>query len=472
MSDTTTKGVRRKTDAIAVIAACALFMESLDATAIVPAFPQMAASFGTEAVALSVGISAYLIAMAIFIPASAWAAERFGTRKVFSVAIIGFTVSSVMCGLSTSLDQFTLARCLQGMSAAMMSPVARLEVLRRADKSDLMRAIALTTGIGLTAFAVGPPIGGVLTTYLSWRWIFFLNVPIGIVGVILVLTHFDRTVSASARRFEVRGFALTGGALALLLYSIEQIGRGGTLLTTVIPFCTGLLLGGMALRHARTATNPFLSIAPISVRTFRDCMIQAASLFRLQYGSASFLIPLMLQLGFGRSSFETGLLVAVLLSGDLTAKLYVNQLLRSFGFRGTLLAAGGAVILSTLGLAVISPSAPDALLLPLLFAVGSTRSIVFSGLNVLSFADISREQLPAASTLMSMAQQLAIAGGVSAGALLLTMSSSFQDASDILPLTGFRLAIVLSLLPTVPGMLILLRLSPKDGAELGGFRKV
>src|SRR5204863_4256108 len=187
---------------LALIVAAAFFMEILDGAVISPAIPEIATSFGSTSVAVSTGISSYLITVAIFIPASAWLSDRFGARRVFAYAIALFTLASILCGLSTNLPQFTLARILQGIGGAMMSPVGRIEVMRRTDKAQLLRMIAFLTWPGLTGLVVGPPVGGLLTTYLSWRWIFFINIPIGMLGIALVLAFFDRTRSSAPRRFD------------------------------------------------------------------------------------------------------------------------------------------------------------------------------------------------------------------------------------------------------------------------------
>ena len=250
---------------IALIAAAALFMEILDATIISPAIPQMAMSFGTTPVAVSTGISSYLITVAIFIPASAWLSDRFGARTVFACAIAVFTIASVLCGLAETLTQFTAARVLQGIGGAMMSPVARIAVMRRTEKAQLLRMIAFVTWPGLSALVIGPPLGGLLTTYLSWRWIFYINLPIGIIGIILVLTFFERSKASAPRRFDALGFVLTGAALGALISGIESISRNEPLAFALSFIAGGLILGTLAVRHARRCPEPLLSLEPFSI---------------------------------------------------------------------------------------------------------------------------------------------------------------------------------------------------------------
>src|SRR5262245_37761398 len=244
---------------IALIAASALFMEILDATIIAPAIPQIAVSFGTTPVALSTGISSYLITVAIFIPASAWLSDRFGARKVFASAIAVFTIASVLCGLAETLTQFTAARVLQGIGGALMSPVGRIEVMRRTDPKQLLRMIAFITWPGLSALVIGPPLGGLMTTYMSWRWIFYMNVPIGVIGIILVLTFYDRSPTTARRRFDALGFVLNGAALGSLIYGIESVSRGGPIIMALAFVGLGLALGASAIRHAPRHPRPLRS---------------------------------------------------------------------------------------------------------------------------------------------------------------------------------------------------------------------
>jgi EmrB/QacA subfamily drug resistance transporter len=459
-----------RADLLALIASAAFFMELLDATIIVPAIPQMAASFGTNAVALSSGITAYLITVAIFIPASAWLSERFGARNVFATAIFVFTVASVLCGLSQTLTEFTLARILQGIGGAMMSPVGRLEILRRTEKAQLLRAIAFLTWPGLTAFAVGPPLGGFFATYVSWPWIFFMNVPIGIIGIVLVLTFFDKGTDAPRRPFDVLGFTLAGGALASLLYGLERLSRAGGWLDGIIFLILGFALGVSAIRHARRHPSPLLPLAPLSIQTFRVGNLNGGGFFRAQVGAIGFMLPVMCQLGLGYSAFESGLLIFVFLMGDLTAKFYANQLIRYFGFKTMLIGGGILIALSLVPLMLVGPDTLLWILLIVLFAAGAIRSVHFSAVNSLTFADVPQQQMHFASTLTSMILPVTMASGVSLAALSLAFSAAARGAGE-LALVDFRITIGVSLLLVLVSIVFYVSLPAKTGADVSGHSK-
>jgi EmrB/QacA subfamily drug resistance transporter len=461
-----------RADTVALIASSAFFMELLDATIIVPAIPQMAETFGTHPVALSTGISAYLLTVAIFIPASAWLTERFGARLVFSVAIAVFTVASVLCGMSETMTEFTLARILQGVGGAMMSPVGRLEVLRRTDKPQLLRAIAFLTWPGLAAFAVGPPLGGFLATYASWPWIFYINVPVGIMGITLVLIHFEKGTTAARRPFDYFGFLVAGGSLACLLYGFERLGHPHEWKQAVAFIGTGLALGWLALRHARRHPSPLLTLEPFKIRTFTIGNIHGGTLFRMQVGAIAFALPVMLQVGLGYSAFHAGLLIFVFLMGDLSSKSYANRLLRRFGFKNVLVYDSLLIALSTLTIIAVTADTPLWLLLPILFAAGSIRSIHFSALNSLNFADVPQQQMNVASTLTSMTQQVTMAAGVSLAAVTLNLSLMLRGAEgDALSLFDFRVTLAISAVLALIIMVVYIRMPSDAGAHVTGHKR-
>lgn len=459
-----------RADLLALIASAAFFMELLDATIIVPAIPQMAETFGTSAVALSSGISAYLIAVAIFIPASAWLSERFGARNVFAVAIAIFTIASVLCGLSQTLTEFTLARILQGVGGAMMSPVGRLEILRRTEKAQLLRAIAFLTWPGLTAFAVGPPLGGFLASYASWQWIFFINVPIGLIGIALVLKFFDKGTDAAPRPFDMLGFLLAGSSLACLLYGLERLGRPDGWIDGLIFFSLGIVLGVLALRHAARHPSPLLPLAPLSVQTFRVGNLNGGGFFRAQVGAVGFMLPVMCQLGLGYTAFQAGLLVFVFLMGDLTAKFYANQLIRYLGFKTMLIGGGLLIALSLVPLMLVDAETPLWILLTVLFAAGAIRSVHFSALNSLTFADVPQPQMHVASTLASMILPVTMASGVSLAALSLAFSTMARNASQV-ALVDFRIALGVCLLLVLVSIVFYASLPARTGADVSGHGK-
>jgi EmrB/QacA subfamily drug resistance transporter len=456
---------------IALIVAAAFFMEILDATIIAPAIPEMAKSFGTTAVAVSTGISSYLITVAIFIPASAWLSDRFGARSVFTFAIALFTVASVLCGYSENLTEFTLARILQGIGGAMMSPVGRIEVMRRTDKAQLLRTIAFLTWPGLSALVIGPPLGGLLTTYLSWRWIFFINVPIGILGIVLVLIYFDKARPVAARPFDILGFLMNGGALGTLIYGIESVSRNESIIATIGFVSIGLILSILAIRRAQRHPTPLLSLAPFSIPSFAAGTISGGGLFRLSASGAAFILPVMFQIGFGTTAFAAGLLVGCYLAGDLGIKVVANQIVRRFGFRNTLIGGTLAVIAVSLPLLVIGPQTPLWFVIPVLVAVGASRSVQFTALNSLIFADLPPEQIGAASALNSMSHQVTSGIGVGLAAVALAVSSLSQGhAGATLTMFDFRIALGFTLLLALAAVVAYIPMSPQTGTHVTGHR--
>lgn len=458
---------------IALIAAAAFFMEILDATIITPAIPEIARSFGTTPVAVSTGISSYLITVAIFIPASAWLSDRFGARNVFSCAIALFTVASVLCGMSETLTEFTLARILQGIGGAMMSPVGRIEVMRRTDKAQLLRTIAFLTWPGLSAFVVGPPLGGLLTTYLSWRWIFFINVPIGIAGIVLVRMYFARERSAAPRPFDLLGFLLNGGALGSLIFGIESISRNESIVVATGFIGLGLVLGTLAIRRAWAHPTPLLSLVPFKTPAFAIGTIYGGALFRLSASGTAFILPVMFQVGFGMSAFGAGLLLGSYLAGDLGIKVLANRIVRMFGFRNTLIGGTVVVALTSIPLLLIGPQTPLWIVVPVLVAIGASRSVQFTALNSLIFAELPGEQISSASALNSMSHQVSSGIGVGLAALALALPAIAQgQAGATLTMFDFRMALGFTVVLVVAAALSYISMSPQTGAHVTGHRPV
>src|SRR5580700_7838049 len=370
----------RRPLAIALLVAGAFFMENLDGTVIATAMPQMARSFGASPVDLNIGMTAYLLALAVFIPISGWLADRFGARTIFGGAIGLFTASSVLCGLSNGLWEFTAARVLQGLGGAMMVPVGRLVVLRTTAKQDLLRSIAYITWPGLAAPILGPPVGGFITTYASWRWIFFLNVPLGLLGIVLALSLIPKSRDGQKRSLDWIGFVLSGAACVSLMYGLDLIGRQEIhWLTTGLLLACSLTLGIGAVRHFRRHPHPLIDLSSLRVPTFA-VTIWGGSLFRIAIGATPFLLPLMFQTGFGMNAFTSGLLVLAVFAGNLLMKPATTPVLRRFGFRTVLIANGLLVAVTIFACALFSSSTPKAIIVAVLFAGGLFRSMQFTSL--------------------------------------------------------------------------------------------
>ena len=431
-----------RASAISLLVAGAFFMENLDGTVIVTAIPAMAKSFGVHPVDLSIGVSAYILALAVLIPASGWLADRFGARTIFASAIVVFTVSSVLCGFSQNLAFFTFARVLQGLGGAMMVPVGRLVVLRSARKEDLISAIAIIVWPGLAAPVLGPPLGGFITTYFSWHWIFYLNVPLGIVALWFAL----RLVPQSERDekpFDWLGFLLTGIACFSFMLGIEFLSRsdppwletGGLLLG-------GVIFGALAVWQARREPHPLVDLWALRLKSF-SLTIWGGTLFRASIGAVPFLLPLLFQIGFGLDAFVSGLLVLSVFAGNIVMKIFTTGTLNRFGFRRVLLVNGllnGIVILAC---ALITPETPVPVIVGLLFVSGLTRSMQFTTLATIAFAEVPPERMNGANTLSNIAQPLGMALGIAVAALALRAAAlAFPAGTGALSLTQFHLAFV------------------------------
>jgi EmrB/QacA subfamily drug resistance transporter len=453
------------------VVAGAFFMENLDGTVIATALPAMARSFAVPPVSLSLGITAYLLTLAVLIPASGWTADRFGTRRVFTSAIAVFTVASVLCGLCTGLWPFVAARVLQGVGGAMMVPVGRLSVLRSTEKRDLVRAVAFLTWPGLAAPVIGPPLGGFITAALGWRWIFLLNLPLGLVGLACALRFIPDIRAAERRPFDGVGFVLGGAALLALMGGLDALGRPGAALGPGAALAlAGLALGALAVRHAQRHAAPLIDLAAMRVPSFAATST-GGLLFRAGITSAPFLLPLMFQLGFGLSPVASGSLLLAVFAGNLGMKTFTTPILRRFGFRSVLVGNGVLAAASLLAVCVLDPATPRALVLAVLFAGGLCRSMQFTALNTLSYADVPQRLMSGANTLGSVLQQGSSGLGVAVGALALRAASALHGAPG--PGAGeFRLAFAVMAAMTLLGLLPILRLPADVGAEVSGHRTV
>jgi EmrB/QacA subfamily drug resistance transporter len=456
----------RQSTVIALLVAGALFMEQLDGTVIATALPQMAKSFGAEAVDLNIGMSAYLLTVAVFIPASGWVTDRFGARAVFASAIVMFTLSSVLCAASGTLWQFTAARVLQGIGGAMMVPVGRLIVLRNTEKEHLVRMIAYLTWPALTAPVVGPPLGGLITTYSAWQWIFLLNVPLGLIGLALALMLIPNTRGEGRGSFDWSGFALTGLASFGLMYSLESIGRN-----RIDWFVTAPLLGvsigagAYAIRHALRATHPLLDLSAFRVPSFA-VTVAGGTLFRAAISAVPFLLPLMFQLAFGLSPLDSGLLLLAVFAGNLGMKPGTNIVLGRFGFRRTLIWNGVLAIATIFGCGFLTPTTPTVVILALLFLSGLTRSMQFTTINALSFCDLDQARMSGANTLFSMLQQMGNALGIAGGAIMLRAAALAHPGDTAVTTTDFHIAFWGIGLLGLAGVWHFRRLAPGVGAAL------
>jgi EmrB/QacA subfamily drug resistance transporter len=458
----------RQSVVIALLVAGALFMEQLDGTVIATALPQMAQSFGVAAVDLNIGMSAYLLTVAVFIPASGWVTDRFGARTVFALAIVTFTLSSVLCAASGTLAQFTGARVLQGIGGAMMVPVGRLIVLRNTEKQHFVRMIAYLTWPALTAPVVGPPLGGLITTYSSWHWIFLLNVPLGAAGLALALMLIPNSRGEGKGRFDWGGFALTGLASFSLMYSLEAIGRGRIDWFVAAPLlCVGLGAGAYAVRHALRAVHPLLDLTSFKVPSFA-ITVSGGVLFRTAISAVPFLLPLMFQVAFGLSPLDSGLLLLAVFAGNLGMKPATSIVLGRFGFRRTLIWNGALAMATVFACGLLTATTPTAVIVAVLFLNGLLRSMGFTTINALSFSDLDQARMSGANTLFSMLQQMGNALGVAGGAIMLRAAALTHPGDAAVTTMDFHVAFWAIGLVGLAGVWHFQRLAGDVGAALRG----
>jgi EmrB/QacA subfamily drug resistance transporter len=454
---------------VALIVAAAFFMQNLDGAIINTSLPQMAHTFAVRPADLNIGITAYILSTAAFVPLSGWVADRLGPKRVFAGAIVVFTLASLACGFSHGLWEFTAARAVQGLGGALMTPVGRMVVLRSAEKSELLAATALITWPALIAPVVGPVLGGFITTYISWRWNFLLNAPLGLIGVGLVLAFIPDTRDPGRSRFDAQGFVLTSAALIALLAGLQGLVSGKDLGWAAASIALGFGLGWLAIRHLRRADQPLMELSSLKVPTFAISTLDAGNIFRLTIAATPFLLPLMFQLAFGLSALMAGLYVLAYFGGNLLMKTVTTPALRYFGFRNVLIANGVLAGLAILACGMLAPATPAAVVVAVLLVAGLTRSMQFTALATLAFADIEPHQRGSSSTLSSMVQQLSAGLGVAVAAILLNISQSLRHG-DHLALADFRLAFTVVGLTALAASALFLRLKPEAGAEVSGHR--
>lgn len=452
----------------ALIVAGAFFMHQLDSTIIATALPQIAGSFHVRALDLSIGITGYLLASAAILPLSDWLSSRYGSRNILLVAIAIFTVASLACGLAQELWQFVAARAVQGIGGALMAPVGRMVVLRAADKADMVHAIAWITWPALTAPVIGPALGGFITTYASWRWNFWINLPLGVLGAAACMKYIPNVRDGEPRDMDWQGFVLSASALIALLYGMESFAHSrGEWQWPLAMVIAGLILSWRSVRHLRTTPQPLFELTPLRVMSYAIANFDAGFVSRAAMRTTPFLLPLMFQLGFGLNAWNAGLLVLVYFAGNLGIKPATTWMLRRFGFRHMLTANGCMVGLTILAVGALTPATVYPVLIFILLLAGISRSTQFTCLSTLTFADVPQEQRGSAATLASMLNQVSQVAGVACSALLLNISQHLHGHAAP-ALDDFRLASIAVGVCAVLAGVRFLRLPRNAGAEVSG----
>ena len=434
------------------IVGCALLMQMLDSTVVTTALPTMAADLGADPVRLNIVITSYLLAVAVFVPISGWAADRYGARRVFIAAIALFTLSSLTCALSTTLTQLVLSRIVQGIGGAMMVPVGRIILLRTIPKHDLLKAMAFLSMPALIGPMAGPPLGGFLVTYASWHWIFLINLPIGILGIWMIL-RFVRELPADhqARPLDWLGFVLSALCMATLVAGFESLGQGGpSIAVSAALIATGLISGALYYWHSQHHPDPILDLSLLKIHTFRVSTI-AGNLCRFGVGAVPYLLALMLQIGFGLSALSAGLITFAGAVGALAMKIAAPRILDRWGYRRVLTVNAVFTGASLACCAFFTASTPAVVMIGVLLLGGFFRSLQFTAINTLAYADISQTSMSRASSFAAMGQQLGVSLGVGVAAEALHLSMLWRGSSQLIAadvVVGFVVIGVLSALPS------------------------
>jgi EmrB/QacA subfamily drug resistance transporter len=415
------------------IVGCALLMQMLDSTVVITALPAMARDLDSDPISMNITITSYLIAVAMFVPVSGWAADRYGARRVFIAAIALFTLSSLTCALSNSLTQLVISRVIQGLGGAMMVPVGRIILLRTIPKHNLLKAMAFLSMPALIGPMAGPPLGGLLVTYASWHWIFLINIPIGLLGIWLIL-HYVKELPAEAEppRLDVIGFLLSAICMAALVSGFESLGHGGpSAWISLAIIGTGLITGALYVLHARRHPNPILDLKLLRIPTFRAAVL-AGNLCRFAVGATPYLLALLLQIGFGMSALAAGLITFVGAIGSLLMKMAAPRILNRWGYRHVLTINAILTGTSLAACASFTPEMPGFIMLGILLIGGFFRSLQFTAVNTLAYADIAHAGMSRASSFAAMAQQLGISLGVGVAAEALNLSMVWRGSDTLI----------------------------------------
>jgi len=455
---------------VPLIVAVALFMENMDSTVIATSLPAIARALDTNPLALKLAVTSYLLALAICIPASGWTADRFGARHIFRIAIGVFVLGSIGCALSRSLEEFVLARIVQGMGGAMMTPVGRLILVRSIDKRLLVHAMSLVTIPALVGPICGPPLGGFITTYASWHWIFIINVPIGLAGLAMATRYIPDVRTERPAPFDFVGFILSGLGIGGLAFGLSVMGLEFLPIGVVAALLgVGAASAAAYIVYARHKAAPILDLGLLKLPTFRASIL-GGFLFRLGIGALPFLLPLLLQLGFDLTPFQSGLITFTGALGSMFMKAAVAGVLRRLGYRPVLIYNS---LLSAAFLAACAsfvPGMPFAAMIVILLSGGFFRSLQFTSINTLAYAEIEPQLMSRATTLVSVAQQLSLSTGVAVGALVVETTLRLKHGTTMSAM-DFPPAFLAVGALSASAAFVFARLPPDAGAELSG-RKV
>lgn len=452
---------------IPFVVATALFMENTDSTILATALPTIANDLGLDPIALKLAVTSYLVSLAVFIPVSGWVADRVGARTTFRAALLVFMGASIGCAFSGSLSEFVTWRAVQGIGGAMMVPVGRMVVIRAVPREELVRALAFIAMPALIGPMLGPPLGGLIVTVADWRWIFFVNIPIGILGLILATLYIPDLRDEAVPPLDVKGFILSALGFGGLILGLAMSGRRIAPSEVAIAcIAVGIVSLALYVRHALTVPRPLLDIRLLSLRTF-EAGIAGGLFFRFGIGASAFLLPLMLQLAFGMDALQSGLITFAGAVGALAVKPIAQPILRRFGFRSVLIVNGVVAAASLMAYGLFTAATPHVVLLAVLLIGGLLRSLQFTSLNALTYAEVEKPQVGSATSIASVSQQVSVSFGVALGAMVLEFSEHLRGHTA--PQTeDFAAAFFFVGAVSMVSALLMLRLPAGAGDELSG----
>lgn len=455
---------------IPFVIAFALFMETLDATIISTAIPKMAVNLGADPISLKVALTSYLLSLAVFIPLSGWLSDRFGTKNVFIMAISIFTAGSLVCGLAINLETLVLSRIIQGIGGALMMPVGRLILLKSFPKSELVQATNYVTIPSLIGPALGPVLGGVIVSYVSWRWIFIVNIPFGIIGAIFAFKVLSNYIEKKVNRLDFLGFILFGAGLAGFAFALESIGGNilgeHSIMGIVLVSFSILTIYFIRSYYIRF---PFLDLIVFKIRTFRVTVL-GSFLSRCSIGGMPFLLPLFFQLSLNKSPMYSGLLLLPYALAMLIMKFLVPRCLKLFGFKNLLVINTILLGLSVLIFTFVNTKISLYLLIVIIFIHGLLTSLQFSCMNVLTYVDLTESNASKGTSIASAIQQLSMSFGIAIAAVILRYLLGKNTRSFDIQVSVFHETFLLLGLITILTTFAFVFLKKTDGDEASKYK--
>lgn len=459
---------------IPFIVAFALFMETLDSTIINTAIPKIALALMTDPISLKIALTSYLLSLAIFIPISGWLADRFGSKQIFLVGLSVFTIGSLCAGLAFNLQSLVLFRIIQGIGGALMLPVGRLILFKSFAKHELIKVTTYVTIPSLLGPALGPVLGGLIVTYISWRWIFFVNIPIGIIGIILAYKILPEELNnrRALEKLDFIGFILFSFGLAGFIFAFQFIGENllsNSVLITMIIASLGLI--SLYFLRAHKFPEPFIDLKLFKIRTF-SITILGSFFSRCGIAGIPFILPLFFQLGFSKTPLESGLLVLSWAIAMVLMKFFVRDMLKKFGFKNLLLINTFLLGLSMMNFALITAQTATWIIVTLIFINGLLTSMQFTCMNVLSYVDLREDNLSKGTSLGTALQQLSMSLGIALTAIILQYLAGERTHTFHIPIPVFHTTFLILGITTAVSAAIFLLLKKDDGVEASGYKTV